>query len=68
MTPFEKSHPIKKDVTYQLWSLMKRGVIVLNDSQKGEVYTDGGVGAVDSNSKNVLLALQQTATCLSSVG
>ena len=47
---------------------MKRGVIVLNDSQKGEVYTDGGVGAVDSNSKNVLLALQQTATCLSRVG
>ena len=66
--PFEKSHLIKKNVPYQLWSLMKRGVIVLNDSKKGEVCTDGGVGAVDSNSKNVLLVLQQTSPCLSSVG
>ena len=66
---FEKSHPIKKNVTYQLWSLMKQGVIVLNDSTSGSVYTDGAVGAVDSNSKNVLLVLQQIATCLlSSVG
>ena len=66
---FEKSHPIKKNVTYQLWSLMKQGVIVLNDSTSSSVYTDGAVGAVDSNSKNVLLVLQQIiATCLSSVG
>ena len=65
---FEKSHPIKKNVTYQLWSLMKQGVIVLNDSTPGSVYTDGAVGAVNSNSKNVLLVLQQIATCLSSVG
>ena len=66
---FEKSHPIKKNVTYQLWSLMKQGVIVLNDSTPGSVYTDGAVGAVDSNSKNVSLVLQQIiATCSSSVG
>ena len=46
---------------------MKQGVIVLNDSKKGEVCTDGEVGAVDSNSKNVLPVLQKTATGLSSV-
>ncbi|XP_067043956.1 uncharacterized protein [Acropora muricata] len=50
---FEKSHPIKKNVTYQLWSLMKQGVIVLNDSTPGSVYTDGAVGAVDSNNSVV---------------
>ena len=47
---------------------MKHGVIVLNDSTPDKVYTNGAVGAANSNSKNVLLALQQTATCLSSVG
>ena len=69
---FQKSHSIKKDVPYQLWSVMKQGVIVFHDSLPGAVYTDGAVsseGPADGgNSKNFLLILQQTATCLSSVG
>ena len=66
---FQKSHSIKKDVPYQLWSVMKQGVIVFDDSS---VHTDGAVSsggpANGGNSKNFLLVLQQTATCLSSVG
>ena len=69
VSTFEKSHRIKKNVPYQLWSLMKQGVIQVSyDRTPGAVYTDGAVGAVNSNSKNVLLVLQQTPTCLSSVG
>ena len=69
VSTFEKSHPIKKNVPYQLWSVMKQGVIVFYDSS---VRTDGAVSsggpANGGNSKNFLLVLQQPATCLSSVG
>ena len=72
VSTFEKSHPIKKNVPYQLWSVMKQGVIVFYDSSPDAVYTDGAISsggpANGGNSKNFLLVLQQTATCLSSVG
>ena len=57
VSTFEKSHPIKKDVPYQLWNLMKQGVIVFYDDA---VHTDGVVRSPDNcgnNSKNFLLVL-----------
>lgn len=39
---FQKSHSIKKDVPYQLWSVMKQGVIVFYGSS---VHTDGAVSS-----------------------
>ena len=72
VSTFEKSHAIKKNVPYQLWNVMKQGVILYCDSSPDAVYTDGamssGCAANGGNSKNFLLVLQQTATCLSSVG
>ena len=73
VSTFAKSHPIKKSVPYQLWSVMKQGMIVFYDSTPDAVYTDGAVNSGGplnggNNSKNFLLVLQQTTTCLSSVG
>lgn len=45
VSTFEKSHTIKKNVPYQLWSVMKQGVIVFKDSSPGKVYTDGAVSS-----------------------
>lgn len=45
VSTFEKSHAIKKNVPYQLWSLMKQGVIVFYDSSPDAVYTDGAMSS-----------------------
>ncbi|XP_015773168.1 PREDICTED: uncharacterized protein LOC107351396 [Acropora digitifera] len=49
VSTFEKSHSIKKNVPYQLWNLMKQGVIVFYDDA---VHTDGVVRSPDNGGNN----------------